>query len=295
MGFKKDVSKMEGLLRNLTGALSKPLVNIHIVREQVREIERFLDLNNQKSDLVNAFRDAFRQWLLLMHMQADQEAAKKVLDMYYQQGKIKDTLQTLQIFTQQISQMQDPVTTRLMGYNNYVYMLKYQLEKLRERYQLQQDTPLQMDTVNKAMVLQFIRSECYAVTAVKDLPKALEIGRELVNKSLRDEEFTGKDVAHAGMIADTVFFKNRYTADDIQELKKLSTGLAKQRQIISTQIREAKEIYWVLNQLLTEEWFQKLNPGVEENRINAMGIDEIQILYQDFMKEIEEQILSKYR
>jgi len=295
MSIKEYISKKEGLFRNLTSGFSKPLININIVREQVHDIERFLELNNQKSVLVTAFRDAFRQWLLLMRMQEDQDAAKKVLDLYYQQGKMKDTLESVKAFVQQIHQMPDADTARLMGYNNYVYMLKYQMGKMQEKYQQSQNKPFQMDIVNKAMVLQFIRSECYAVTAVKDLPKALDAGLELIRKNQKGEDFTGKDAVHAGMIADAVFFKNRYTDDDIQELKRLSISLGKQRQVISSQIRESEDIYTALTQCLTEEWFEKLNPGTQENPIRNMEIHEIQMLYQEFMKDIEEQILSKYR
>ena len=66
-----------------------------------------------------------------------------------------------------------------------------------------------------------------------------------------------------------------------QEMMDRLESMRNQNKALQENIRRAKEIQQWLLPVLTEEWFQRLDPEVEDNPINQMNPQEIQQLYRE--------------
>lgn len=208
----------------------------------------------------------------LPSLRAAGEAAQKVLGIYYQSGRIRDTLEKLDAFSQGVHAPSTPELARIKGYNNYCSLLMQDVAALgRVTFpNIEEVQP------GKKVVDAFLREECARMDFWKDIPEVRELCQG-IDKGLIDP-----GNAHINQICPILrSLKENPEPALTQEMIDRLESMRNRNKALRSNIDEAREICDRLLPRLTEEWFRKLDPDIEDNPINQMNVDEILQLYRE--------------
>lgn len=250
------------------------------MREKIEAILSF----ETKGELSGSLRAGFESWRTLQSLKEESEAAEVVLSAYYRQGKIRDFLSKIQVFTNRIETLSSADAAREMGYNNYIFFLRDQVSEMKEKYRRRQSEisgePIQNSVDN---VVWFIQTECCAATSVKELPGAYETASRLLETMQCGREKTRQDRKDIAAVSGAIeLFEN----GDKSELERLSDGFEQRKKAIHASINEGTALYEALVSVMTEEWFDAFDPELENNPIAAMSAGELKAFYLEKLNEL---------
>ena len=210
------------------------------------------------------------------------EAAQRILGIYYQPGRIRDTLNKLDVFTQRISADSDPEKTRIKGYNNYCFLLMYDVEALGQ-VSIPEPEPVR---AGPEAVEALLTEECSQMELWKELPEVRRFCQEILERlsSREPSRFYGDDRRKIARINRTREALDVLTQLPTWEMEERLESMRDQNQALRENIRQAREIRQRLLPVLTEEWFQRLDPETEDNPINQMTPEQIQQLYRESLE-----------
>ena len=262
------------------------LDNVVRMKEKIKKILSFDKQEAQSRSL----RASFESWRTLQSLKEESEAAEVVLSAYYQQGKIRDFLSKIQVFTDRIESLSSVDTAREMGYNNYIFFLRDQISEMKEKYQRKQSEfsgePIQNSVDN---VLWFIRTECFTVASVKELPGAYETASRLLETMQCGREKTRQDRKDIAAISSAIeLFEN----GDKSELEMISNGFKQRAKAIQASINEGTALYEALVSVMTEEWFDAFDPELENNPIATMSAGELRAFYLEKLNDLNGKLLK---
>lgn len=208
----------------------------------------------------------------LPSLRAAGEAAQKVLGIYYQSGRIRDTLEKLDAFSQGAHAPSTPELARIKGYNNYCSLLMQDVAALgRITFPIIEEVH-----PGEKVVDTLLREECSQMDFWKDIPEVRALCQD-INKGLIDPG--GKQINQIFPILKIL--KNDPSPPVNQEMIDRMESMRGRNKALRSNIDEAREICDRLLPRLTEEWFRKLDPDIEDNPINQMNVDEILQLYRE--------------
>ena len=264
-------------------------IDIDNVVRMKEKIKKILSFDKQEAQS-RSLRASFESWRTLQSLKEESEAAEVVLSAYYQQGKIRDFLSKIQVFTDRIESLSSVNTAREMGYNNYIFFLRDQISEMKEKYQRKQSEfsgePIQNSVDN---VLWFIRTECFTVASVKELPGAYETASRLLETMQCGREKTRQDRKDIAAISSAIeLFEN----GDKSELEMISNGFKQREKAIQASINEGTALYEALVSVMTEEWFDAFDPELENNPIAAMSAGELRAFYLEKLNDLKGKLLK---
>lgn len=264
-------------------------IDIDNVVRMKEKIKKILSFDKQEAQS-RSLRASFESWRTLQSLKEESEAAEVVLSAYYQQGKIRDFLSKIQVFTDRIESLSSVNTAREMGYNNYIFFLRDQISEMKEKYQRKQSEfsgePIQNSVDN---VLWFIRTECFTVASVKELPGAYETASRLLETMQCGREKTRQDRKDIAAISSAIeLFEN----GDKSELEMISNGFKQREKAIQASINEGTALYEALVSVMTEEWFDAFDPELENNPIAAMSAGELRAFYLEKLNDLNGKLLK---
>lgn len=271
-------------------------------------IEAFLDFNldiasffkpkiddvSKILELKSAVQVNLEAYASLLSLQRDNGTAEIVLSSFFKDGEIRDLLKSIQMFVARLDTMQDPAVAGSLGFYNYVFFLRLSVQKMREKYAfLQAEAEPPTEACESDAVNWYIQNECQRVASIRDLPKARAKIRDLTEKTERGEPMAHKDLSALGDVKESLQFLGLCDEDDLVELQQLNQGYADRTKAIKEKVAQAARIRSVIDAILTDEWFDRLDPDIEANRIHEMTIPQIKTLYENATAEIEEMLLSE--
>lgn len=215
------------------------------------------------------------QWKAeLSALRAAGEAAQRVLGIYYQSGRIRDTLERLDAFSRGEHIPSTPELVRLKGYNNYCSVLMQDVAALRQ-VTIPEVARVQ---AGREAVEALLREECSRMALWKDIPQV----RSLCQSVLEDPSFRLTQEQY-DQIKQTMEALKAWKegAQPTQEMVLRRDSMRQQNKKLRDNIQEARDICNRLLPVLTEEWFQKLAPEIEDNPINQKDTDEVLQLYRE--------------
>lgn len=199
------------------------------------------------------------------------EAAQKVLGIYYQSGRIRDTLEKLDAFSRGEHIPSTPELVRIKGYNNYCSLLMQDVAALRR---------ITIPNVEEAWadektVDALLREECSQMEFWKDIPEVRELCQRI------DKGTIAPGAAEVNRIIPILERLKQPPQQPTQEMVLRRDSMRQQNKKLRDNIQEARDICNRLLPVLTEEWFQKLAPEIEDNPINQKDTDEVLQLYRE--------------
>ena len=237
-------------------------------------------------DLYNLVDDTpYGRWLRecahlkaqLPSLRTTEEAAQKILGIYYQSGKIRDTLNKLDAFTQRVHTTSNPELARIKGYNTYCFLLQHDVLAMR-RISIPELEPTH---AGPQAVEALLAEECSQMMLWKELPEVRRLCRDMLERIREKDRFFESDLKKMERISRTLKAMEIFNQPPTQEMMDRLESMRNQNKALQENIRRAKEIQQRLLPVLTEEWFQRLDPEVEDNPINQMNPQEIQQLYRE--------------
>lgn len=278
---------------------TRNVISIRMVKHRIKQIDSFLSFSGETAaqELV---KDCFFKWAETVKLQAENDLADIVISAYYRQGKIADYLKKINKFAEEISSDDDPETTAIMGYNNYVFFLNVYLNKLFESYEAASQAEKKEILCNKSNVCAFIKNECQSVATIKDLPQAFNDAKLLLEKLNNDLPINPSDCTQILSAAEFLDIleakasKRNEEFDDILSLQKLLAMYEEKAAAMRKNIEKGKLLYEVLKRLLTPQWVSAFDYKNQNNPISTMTAAEIKGFYIGAMEKINTEILKKF-
>ena len=255
---------------------SKDTIKPSIIRNCLNKIDALYNLTDNTP---------YGQWLKecaelkaqLPSLRTAGEEAQKILGIYYQSGRIRDTLNKLDTFAQQVHTSSNPETARIKGYNNYCFLLLHDVEALR-KISISEVKPVQ---AGPEAVEALLTEECSQMELWKELPQVRKLCRELLDRIRRKDRFYTPDLQKMERITQTLEALEALAENPTREMADRLESMRNQNKVLWENIHKAEEICHRLLPVLTEEWFQRLDPEIEDNPINQMNVEQIQLLYRE--------------
>lgn len=210
-------------------------------------------------------------------LRAAGEDAQKVLGIYYQPGRIRDTLNKLNAFAERVNTASNPEIARIKGYNNYCFLLMHDVDALR---QVSISEPELVQADPKA-VEALLAEECAQMEMWRGLPEIRQLCREMLERLERGDRFLKPDLWSMQRITLTLESLEALSNPPSQEMIDRLESMRNQNKTLRENIRQAREIQQRLLPVLTENWFRRLDPEIEDNPINQMDVEQIQLLYRE--------------
>lgn len=314
---------LEPLVPFLERALSEkpPVVkkeDLALLEEQLKEIESFLTLKqgekgkkgenqkerewekkkeNQKErekrekrekreELASKVEACFTAWQELMSKQQENEWAKSVLAAYERQGKIRDLLAKARSYADGMESIGDAEMAREMGYSNHFFYLRHYISELPDRpASSQRSMTLMADSV-----ATFIQTECGSVACLSGLPNARKTAQELLIQMQVGQPKTELDEKRLEEIQSTLDSLSSYSKEELLELKDIRSSIVGRTDAMKENIHRGSALFKALTDIMTDAWFDDLDPQTENRPINSMALPELQALYKNKLAEVESKL-----
>lgn len=254
---------------------AKPTIKVIVIQQCLKKIDALYELRDE-TPCGQWLKECAELKAQLPSLRTAGEEAQKILGIYYQSGRIRDTLNKLDTFAQQVHTYSNPETARIKGYNNYCFLLLHDVEALR-KISISEVKPVQ---AGAEAVEALLTEECSQMELWKELPQVRKLCRELLDRIRRKDRFYTPDLQKMERITQTLEALEALAENPTREMADRLESMRNQNKALWENIHKAEEICHRLLPVLTEEWFQRLDPEIEENPINQMTAEEIQQLYQ---------------
>ncbi len=231
-------------------------------------------------EFYRAFRTAYCLWAKVNELRKKNEIAEAVLTAYYRNDKVLDNIRRLiQFADEEIDYSDDYESLALMGYNNYVIVLKHNTKKLIETGKKLMDFEEPKAEKTLKYSLWFIEKYCQKIPSVKDIAKEYLRIENLKKKIKAGEQCFNKDIRPVYLMFDELGHANN---SDIKSLEKMAEEFTAQKQLIEKNISKATNLYTLVNKLLTDELFDALKP---EN-IKIKSVNELKKIYINSLNKL---------
>lgn len=267
-----------------------PKRDMMIIKRQKEKLEEFLSLR-EPAGLCEALNNCIIQWEQVQRLREAGRQAQTVLGLYYQPGKIRDQLTNLVRFTEQMDTEKSPEILRNRGYGSYAFFLRNDMEKLRKQNQPETAELVTSENICEADVLSFLKEECTGIDAVKGIPEAWEICERFLQLHENQETFPREMLSQVGKLTEITEYLQLFQKPGIEQLNRLCSTMAKQKKAIINSIEEANKVYEVLTRILTEEWFDRLDPDHPGTPLTDMTSTQLKALYQESLAELNNALL----
>lgn len=255
---------------------SKDTIKPSIIRKCLNKIDALYNLTDNTP---------YGQWLKecaelkaqLPDLRVAGDEAQKVLGIYYQSGRILDTLNKLNAFAERVNTSPNPEIARIKGYNNYCFLLMHDVDALR-----QVSVPeLEPVRAGPKTVEALLTEECAQMEMWKELPETRRLCREMLERIERKDRLFKSDLRIMQRITLALEALDVLANSPTQKMVDRLESMRTQNKTLRENIRQAREIQRRLLPVLTEDWFRRLNPEIEDNPINQMNVEQIQLLYRE--------------
>lgn len=282
---------------------------IHILESCQYTIDAFLRLEDDRNGLQSQLKLCFEARERLRWKRGQNECADIILSAYYQKDKMKDMIDRMSAYIERIDKMSNIEAIRLMGYQNYGYFLRLIWKETKEQYDKKcadilegNGRELQEPVLNNITgCIEFIEKECQEVEIIRDIPEARKTVTAISRKikgCLREKkpwkmtEETRERIAAAQKLAGLLqeSSEEMYFDREMEKLDELRAGFESRLQAMERDINKGERLYQILNDILTEEWFDTLDAEMEGSPVASMTAQEVKELYIGHMKELVEKL-----
>ena len=251
----------------------KNAINLQNLRAFTRRVDELIFLPS-KSLLATSLKECAAYQEEISALQPAAENAKKILNAYYQTGRIRDMLLKFASFVEGINENQNIDIVRAKGYCNYIFYIENEVKQLSE-YKPSAKHPISKNEneCDKNSVVEFVKNNYSYSKELKKLLVAKTLANEIICKP--EKKYDATDYENYFKI--TEFGKKlpeieKSAAAEIDEIK---ISLFSQLESIMKNIGNADELYKLITQHVTLQWTQSINNEIEECPMNHMNITEI--------------------
>lgn len=245
--------------------------------------------SSDNNDKIEALRSAFEVWREMQSLQSENEMAEIVLSAMYRQGKIKDYLGKVSVFIEQIDASNGVEIAIQKGYYNYLSFIRQFVEDMQKKYsQKAAETKKIVIEESPENVLWFIKSECTDVSAIKDIPKAYEAVARLSKLEVGQpyDTYIKKDM---GSVAEYLDFF-RKDPNSFEEIEEVKNNLLQRISAIQRNITKGQQIYELIHEIMTDDWFEQFNPESEACTLMDLSKEGLKAFYSDKMQELQSKL-----
>lgn len=276
---------------------------LNLIKECNELIEKLLDPNATSdavgkglSKLSEALQLAYEKWRDMLVLRPVHEQAEVVLGAFMKSHKINDLLRDTEAFAGQIDEEMSPAVAQAMGYNNYIFFMKRYADDMHRNYKKMEEKIAEAQEVerNVGTVADFIRSECAAIAAIKDIPKAMEYARQLAQLD-KGTDLSSLDEKKISEIADArdLLEQARYDptcTKTIEQLRAVEANISSRMDAMDRDIKKARRLYELAQSVMTDSWFAAFDPKAEGSPLPEMDAEQIRAFYQQRIGGLREKI-----
>lgn len=262
-------------------------INEHNFSNMFAQINSILALSpavEKKYAFVTNLRNCFDSCVASDKARIQYERANIALTEYYKSGKILDYIEKLRNFANNIDTKKEPTYISERGYNNYVYYLRLFTDELKNKYHDNNVTSnYSAYEYTPKNLCSFIKNDCTDIPVIKELPTVYE-NCVLIQKKLdNNQNFDTKDKEAYRHISDTLEFikccKGKRVDFITVALDNHLQAFEKKKNELDKSTKEGETLYRMICDILTDEWYDVLNPDIKNNPINSMTSAQIKDLY----------------
>lgn len=254
--------------------------------EKKKENQKEREKREKREELASKVEACFTAWQELMSKQQENEWAKSVLAAYERHGKIRDLLAKTRSYADGMESISDAEMAREMGYSNYFFYLRHYISELPDRPASSQRSM----TLTADNVATFIQTECGSVACLSKLPKARKTAQELLIQMQVGQPKTELDKKRLGEIQSTLDLLSSCSKEELLELKDIRSSIVGRTDAMKENIRRGSALFKALTDIMTDAWFDDLDPQTENSPINTMALPELQALYKNKLAEVESKL-----
>lgn len=287
---KKPAGKKRTPLNDNKSESGKQVINLAKLRRSAGRIENVM-ISEEFRGKANPLVAAAEQTELLNQNRETAMKAKKILDICYQPGRIFDMLARFEEFVNGISENMNTEIVRAKGYCNYLFYVENEMKKLNggDFSDLSEGSFEAALTGEK--IIDFAQKECGGSEGISLLISAKNGAERILAKPRT--QIGPTDFKNYNRILGVAEDCENIFASALPEIEEIAVSVSNQTEAVKKNIASAREIYSLLTEKLTEEWFESMNYELEACPINVMGNLEIKQYLGAKIEEIKE-ISAKY-
>lgn len=252
-----------------------------------KEMDLFLALqgdaalpDNMKK-LSRPLRDCFEAWQPLPTLQADRVRAEIVLSAYYRKEKIQDLLKQLRDYADQMDTEESDEIARSMAYNNYIFFIDLCMREMKDQYAAQIQSPLEKPALTPDNVAWFINAQCGHIVALRDLPKARVLAKQVLDDE--DTDQLNRAYKEVNLALELLMMMPENT---IQQLQAQTAVFIEREKSIREKIDRGTKLFHDLTNAMPEEWFLPFDPKAVDSPVLQMSRSELKAFYQERLGQL---------
>lgn len=253
------------------------------------------ELNQIGGSTKQQMERAIGAWKNSYLIQTRYSAADDLLKLYYQKGRISDTLEQVDEYVRSLSETANADFIRIKCYNNHLSFVRNDMENVNRQLEKLNSSTADADSpmnVPPAKLREmFIRAELKDT----DVIKVFDLEKQLSALKKQPNPWSRTDIIES--IYATAELLERMIASGRVD-QKLSDSAKQSEARISAmedKIGESLCIAGILTSFFTDERFDAMDPDAENSSVNQMELEELIAFYRDFADAVKENVTDKIR
>lgn len=235
---------------------------------------------------------AISGWKNSFSYQTRYNAADDLLKLYYQQGRISDTLEQVDEYVRSLSMTANAEFIKIKCYNNHLSFVRNDIDKVKRQLEKVNDTA-NVDSHLNVSATKLRRM--YIQTELKDtdIIKVFDLEKELSTLNGLPNPWSRTDIIES-IYAKAELLERMISSGRLNEklgelVKKCEARVA----AMDGKIGEALCLAGILTSFFTDEKFDAMNPDDENSSVNRMNLEELIDFYRDFVDAVKENVTDK--
>lgn len=256
--------------------------------KKLAELDRYCGSTKQLMDkAVSAWKKGFTS-------QTRYNLADDLLKLYYQQGRISDTLEQVDEYVRSLSESSNAEFIKIKCYNNHLSFVRQDVDKVDRLLNKLNDPSFAEGTLDvpaEKLRRMFIQDELkdIDINKVFDLEKELSELDKLPNPWSRTDMITS--IRAKAERLEQIIMSGRLEDKLSESLKRSEARVA----AMDDKIGEALCIAGILTSFFTDEKFDAMNPDDESSSVNRMELEELIAFYLAFVDAVKENVTDKIK
>lgn len=269
----------------------KPKMNLIELKKVKTRIDEKL-FSKENSELANALIKCTTIQKEIGYLQPISAEARKITDAYCQPGRIRDMLLKFIEFVEGADSIKNIEIARAKGYCNYIFYVENEIKKLIESGCIPEENEEGFTLkLTKGDVLEFIEDNCTYIQGLCKLVLVKKQAEEILCKP--KSQISRNDYLNYCSIMDIANDIDSLSESSVSELIQIEDSINSQRDAIKRNILDAKEIYKMVTECITQDWIDSINSELEDCPLNTMDILQIKS-YLRTRVDIVRPILEKF-